>query len=48
MTSDQRDIRRKLRILKHAEASGDVSKTCPSLYRSLAVRSPCAGSQGQA
>jgi len=27
MTSDQREIRRKLRILKHAEASGDVSKT---------------------
>lgn len=28
ITSDQREIRRKLRILKHAEASGDVSKTC--------------------
>lgn len=28
MTNDQREIRRKLRILEHAEASGDVSKTC--------------------
>lgn len=27
MTSDPREIRRKLRILEHAEASGDVSKT---------------------
>ena len=28
MTDDQREIRRKLRILEHAESSGDVSKTC--------------------
>ena len=28
MTSDQREIRRKLRILEHAEKLGDVSKTC--------------------
>jgi len=28
MTSDQRDIRRKLRVLKHAEAHGSVVKTC--------------------
>ena len=28
MTSDQREIRRKLRILEHAEATGKVSKTC--------------------
>lgn len=28
MTSDQREIRRKLRILEHAEKVGDVSKTC--------------------
>ena len=28
MTNDPREIRRKLRILEHAEASGDVSKTC--------------------
>ena len=28
MTNDPREIRRNLRILEHAEASGDVSKTC--------------------
>jgi hypothetical protein len=28
MTNDQREIRRNLRILEHAEVSGDVSKTC--------------------
>lgn len=28
MADDPREIRRKLRILEHAEASGDVSKTC--------------------
>jgi transposase len=28
MTNDQRDIRRKLRILEHGDASGDVSRTC--------------------
>jgi transposase len=28
MTNDPREIRRKLRVLEHAEASGDVSKTC--------------------
>jgi len=28
MTDDQREIRRKLRVLEHAESSGDVSKTC--------------------
>ena len=28
MTSDQREIRRKLRILEHAEEIGDVSQTC--------------------
>jgi len=28
MTEDQREIRRKLRILEHAEVTGDVSKTC--------------------
>lgn len=28
MANDPREIRRKLRILEHAEASGDVSKTC--------------------
>jgi transposase InsO family protein len=28
MTNDQREIRRKLRILEHAAASGDVSRTC--------------------
>ena len=28
MTNDQREIRRKLRILEHAEQIGDVSKTC--------------------
>jgi hypothetical protein len=28
MTQPERDIRRKLRILKHAEESGNVAKTC--------------------
>ncbi len=28
MTSDQREIRRKLRLLEHAEATGNVGKTC--------------------
>lgn len=28
MTDDQREIRRKLRVLAHAEASGNVSRTC--------------------
>ena len=28
MTDGQREIRRKLRVLEHAELSGDVSKTC--------------------
>lgn len=28
MTNDQREIRRKLRILEHAQISGDVSRTC--------------------
>lgn len=28
MTNDQREIRRKLRILEHAQACGDVSRTC--------------------
>jgi Winged helix-turn helix len=28
MTKTERDIQRKLRILQHAEGSGDVSKTC--------------------
>lgn len=28
MTGDQREIRRKLRVLEHGRASGDVSKTC--------------------
>ena len=28
MTSAQRDINRKLRILQHAKSSGNVSKTC--------------------
>jgi hypothetical protein len=28
MTSNQREIRRKLRILEHAEATGNVGKTC--------------------
>ena len=28
MTHDQREIRRKLRILQHAEMIGDVSRTC--------------------
>ena len=28
MTNDQREIRRKLRILEHAQTSGDVSRTC--------------------
>ncbi|WP_412174982.1 helix-turn-helix domain-containing protein [Albidovulum sediminicola] len=28
MTSDQREIRRKLRILAYAEATGNVGKTC--------------------
>ena len=28
MTDDQREIRRRLRVLEHAESSGDVSKTC--------------------
>ena len=28
MTQAQRDIRRKLRILRHAEQTGNVSKTC--------------------
>ena len=28
MANDQREIRRKLRILEHAEATGKVSKTC--------------------
>ena len=41
MAKDQHEIRRKLRILDHAAASGDVSKTCryfgigrASFYRS--------------
>ena len=40
MTKDQHEIRRKLRVLEHAEMTGDVSKTCryfgigrASLYR---------------
>ena len=28
ITDDQREIRRKLRVLEYAELSGDVSKTC--------------------
>ncbi len=28
MANDQREIRRKLLILEHAEATGRVSKTC--------------------
>ncbi len=28
MTNDEREVQRKLRILKHAEQSGHVSKTC--------------------
>ena len=28
MTDDQREIRRKLRVLEHAEQSGNVSRTC--------------------
>ena len=28
MNNDQREIRRKLRILQHADKIGDVSKTC--------------------
>jgi len=28
MTQAQRDIRRKLRVLRHAEHTGNVSKTC--------------------
>ncbi len=28
MTQAQRDIRRKLRVLRHAEQTGNVSKTC--------------------
>ncbi len=28
MTSDKRDINSKLRIFKHAEMTGNVSKTC--------------------
>ncbi len=28
MTNDQREIRRKLRILEHAQISGDVSRAC--------------------
>ena len=28
VTDDQREIRRKLRVLAHAEASGNVSRTC--------------------
>ncbi len=28
MTNSQREIRRKLRILEHAQACGDVSRTC--------------------
>ena len=28
MTNDQREARRKLRILQHAEKIGSVSKTC--------------------
>ena len=28
MTSDAREIKRKLRILNHAEETGNVAKTC--------------------
>jgi len=28
MTRDQHEIRRKLRVLEHADKIGDVSKTC--------------------
>ncbi len=28
MNNDQREVRRKLRILQHADKIGDVSKTC--------------------
>jgi transposase-like protein len=28
ITSDQREVHRKLRVLEHAEKIGDVSKTC--------------------
>ena len=28
MTPDEKEIKRKLRILKHAEYSGNIAKTC--------------------
>ena len=28
MTHDEKEIKRKLRILKHAEYSGNIAKTC--------------------
>ena len=31
MSKDQREITRKLRILRHAEETGHVAKTCPVL-----------------
>ncbi len=35
MTEDKREIRRKLRVLKHAEQIGSVSKTCRTRTPSL-------------
>lgn len=28
MTNDEREIRRKLRVLEHAQGSGNIAKTC--------------------
>jgi hypothetical protein len=41
MANDQREIRRKLRILEHAKATGKVSKTCR--YFGIARAHPLAG-----
>lgn len=40
MTRDQHEIRRKLRILEHADKIGDVSKTC----RYFGIGRACLGS----
>lgn len=29
MTEEDRDIQRKLKVLRHAEKTGDVARTCP-------------------
>ena len=39
MNQKERDVQRKLRILKHAEDGGSAVKTCPYLERSHFLQS---------